>query len=106
MGKKAIITILGVFYLIYMEKCFAKVQCKHSEVLVRLGRNEKHSVPICPSTISNSNKREESKSKQFNENVIRCDGLLCSRCRCNVKLGYKLSNSTDQAECVLICPTV
>uniref|UniRef100_A0AAF5PM12 Uncharacterized protein n=2 Tax=Wuchereria bancrofti TaxID=6293 RepID=A0AAF5PM12_WUCBA len=104
MEKKIIITVLGVFYLIHMEKCFAKVHCKHSEVLVRLGRNENHSVPVCPSITSNLRKKVE--SKRLNENVIRCDGLICNRCRCNVKMGYMLSNNTDQAECVLICPTV
>ncbi|KAL3990850.1 hypothetical protein ACH3XW_33485 [Acanthocheilonema viteae] len=104
MGKNLIAVILGVFYLIYMEKCFAKVRCKPSEVLVRLERNENHSVPICPFAISRWN--EKLKPKQLLQNVITCDGLLCNRCRCNVKMGYKLSNNTDRAECVLFCPII
>ncbi|KAM3728191.1 Protocadherin-like wing polarity protein stan [Dirofilaria immitis] len=102
MGNKLIVIILCIFDLIYMGKCFAKVQCKYSEELIRLGRNENHSVPVCSSIASS--RHDNRKSKQLEQNVIRCDGLICNRCRCNVKMGYKLSNNTDQAECVLICP--
>ncbi|CAG9533065.1 unnamed protein product [Cercopithifilaria johnstoni] len=87
----------------YIEKCFAKVQCKHSEVLVRLERNENHAVPVCPSATAGRNKRL--RSRYFPRNVIKCDGLICNKCRCNVRMGYVLSNNTNQAECVLTCPT-
>ncbi|VDO31549.1 unnamed protein product, partial [Onchocerca flexuosa] len=76
---------------------FFAVHCKYSEVSVRLGRNENHSVPICPSSVSN-------RYEKLKQNIIKCEGLVCNRCRCNVEMGYKLSNDTDQAECVLICP--
>uniref|UniRef100_A0A158Q8S3 VHL domain-containing protein n=1 Tax=Elaeophora elaphi TaxID=1147741 RepID=A0A158Q8S3_9BILA len=80
------------------------VQCKYPEVLIRLERNENHSVPVCPPVISGRNAK--SKLKQSLQNVITCDGLICNRCRCDVKMGYQLSNNTAQAKCVLICPTI
>ncbi|VDK83091.1 unnamed protein product [Litomosoides sigmodontis] len=104
MGRELLTVIFRLFCLIYVDECFAKGRCKHPEVLVRLGRNQNHSVPVCPSASASWNEKFE--PKQLLQNVISCDGLLCNRCRCNVEMGYKLSNNTDRAACVLTCPKI
>ncbi|VDK64629.1 unnamed protein product [Gongylonema pulchrum] len=61
-----------------------------------MGPKESHTVPICPKDASDTPKSD----------VFVCDGLVCNRCRCDVKRGYRLSNDTAQAECVMFCPRI
>lgn len=81
------------------------VRCRYPEVLVRLGPKENHTVPICSSDFSDWDvDRNSGHSVPLKQNVFKCDALVCNRCRCDVKMGYKLSNDTEEAECVMFCP--
>lgn len=104
MEKEMKLLLVCALMMVYAKRSFAKVQCKYPEVHVRLGPKENHTVPICSVTASDwTNGR---KSESLKRDVFTCDALVCNRCRCDVKMGYKLSNDTKQAECVLFCPRI
>ncbi|KHN77158.1 hypothetical protein Tcan_04428, partial [Toxocara canis] len=87
------------------ESSLFDVTCKASEVLITLSNKDTHDVPIChPMALHPNGERRPLQSGPMKQNRFKCDALICKRCRCDVQRGFKLSNESDDAQCVRECP--
>uniref|UniRef100_A0A0M3IF54 Secreted protein n=1 Tax=Ascaris lumbricoides TaxID=6252 RepID=A0A0M3IF54_ASCLU len=80
--------------------------CRISETMVSLRYGNVHEVPICFPIIKypTGEKTEDTGGKPIRYDRFTCHKDRCNLCRCDVSRGYKLSNDSRNAECVMLCP--
>lgn len=74
--------------------------------MVSLRYGNVHEVPICFPIIKypTGEKTEDTGGKPIRYDRFTCHKDRCNLCRCDVSRGYKLSNDSRNAECVMLCP--
>ncbi|KHN77535.1 hypothetical protein Tcan_12999 [Toxocara canis] len=104
-------TLLSLFFLSILTlkgvcEPLRSDNCRISETMVLLHYGDVHEVPICFPIVKHRNgeKWEDSGGKSMRYNRFKCEKHECALCRCDISRGYKLSNDSRSAECVMMCP--